>query len=416
MKKDTKYKYVRKTMTWEGRRYEVTGKTELEALEKLAELKVRLKNGDVVMNRETTVDRWFKEWFQLYKAPSGGTKKSLSMYTEKYNSIISPAIGRMKLGDVREANLQRILNSQAGMSFSHVSKLRMILKAMFSRAAASRIISFDPSTQLELPEASKGEHRSLTEEERIALLKVCKTHRYGLLMQIILYAGLRPGEIAALNWGDVDFEKNEIRVHKAQESGSKNIKAPKTSAGFREIPMVPELRERLWAAREAPEEAVVKNTVGKRLDSDSMYRAWKSVRRAMDIEMGATVYRNQIIESVIAPDLTLYCLRHTFCTDLQRASISINIAKELMGHSDISVTANIYTHKDQATLHRNMQKLAALRSAATNSSAHYGVSIWPMGQGLADFGFLPFLISHMSHTFQEAGSPTIVEVNVEKIR
>lgn len=43
MKKDTKYKYVRKTMTWEGRRYEVTGKTELEALEKLAELKVRLK-------------------------------------------------------------------------------------------------------------------------------------------------------------------------------------------------------------------------------------------------------------------------------------------------------------------------------------------------------------------------------------
>ena len=48
MKKDTKYKYVRKTMTWEGRRYEVTGKTELEALEKLAELKVRLKNGDVV--------------------------------------------------------------------------------------------------------------------------------------------------------------------------------------------------------------------------------------------------------------------------------------------------------------------------------------------------------------------------------
>lgn len=159
---------------------------------------------------------------------------------------------------------------------------------------------------------------------------------------------------------------------------------------------------------------MVKNTVGKRLDSDSMYRAWKSVRKAMDIEMGATVYRNQIIESVIAPDLTLYCLRHTFCTDLQRASISINIAKELMGHSDISVTANIYTHKDQATLHRNMQKLAALRSALTNSSAHYGVSIWPMSQGLADFGFLPFLISHMSHTFQEAGSPTIVEVNVEK--
>lgn len=232
MKKDTKYKYVRKTMTWEGRRYEVTGKTELEALEKLAELKVRLKNGDVVMNRETTVDRWFKEWFQLYKAPSGGTKKSLSMYTEKYNSIISPAIGRMKLGDVREANLQRILNSQTGMSFSHVSKLRMILKAMFSRAAASRIISFDPSTQLELPETTKGEHRSLTEEERVALLKVCETHRYGLLMQIILYAGLRPGEIAALNWGDVDFKKTKSECTKPRKAAARISRPPRQVQGY----------------------------------------------------------------------------------------------------------------------------------------------------------------------------------------
>lgn len=59
--------------------------------------------------------------------------------------------------------------------------------------------------------------------------------------------------------------------------------------------------------------------------------------------MGAKVYRNQIIESVVAEDLVPYCLRHTYCTDLQRAGVPLNVAKYLMGHSDISLTANIYT-------------------------------------------------------------------------
>lgn len=73
--------------------------------------------------------------------------------------------------------------------------------------------------------------------------------------------------------------------------------------------------------------------------------------------MGATVYRNQIIRSVVADDLTPYCLRHTFCTDLQKAGVPINVAKELMGHADISTTANIYTHKDMEVLHNGISLL-----------------------------------------------------------
>ena len=73
--------------------------------------------------------------------------------------------------------------------------------------------------------------------------------------------------------------------------------------------------------------------------------------------MGAKVVDGQIVKSVLAPDLTPYCLRHTFCTDLQRAGVPINVAKELMGHANISVTANIYTHRDQKVFHSNMAKL-----------------------------------------------------------
>jgi site-specific recombinase XerD len=82
--------------------------------------------------------------------------------------------------------------------------------------------------------------------------------------------------------------------------------------------------------------------------------------------MGATVYRNQIIKSAVAADLTPYCLRHTYCTDLQNAGVPINVAKYLMGHSNISVTVNIYTHTTEKTL----REAAQFINAATDNMSH----------------------------------------------
>lgn len=77
----------------------------------------------------------------------------------------------------------------------------------------------------------------------------------------------------------------------------------------------------------------------------------------MDIENGAKVYRNQIVESVLAPDLEPYLLRHTFCTDCQAAGVPLNVAKEWMGHSDISVTSKIYTHMVDEVFEQNRKRL-----------------------------------------------------------
>lgn len=351
-------KWIRKTTTWKGKRYEVRALTEEEAIEKLAILKDQLKRG-MKSGRETmTVNDWFAEWLELYKQPAGLTAKSLTMYKEKYNGYIRPRIGPMKLKDVTETHLQRILNDQAGKSFSHVSKLRLVMKAIFSRAHASHLIIWDPSEKLDLPRTTKGIRRSLTEEERAHFLAVAETHRAGLWVLTMLYAGLRPGETAVLQWKDVDFAANELHIHKALESGTDTVKGPKTAAGHRDIPMHPELRKRLLAAKGEPFQPVFTNVNGKPLTANGMQRLWHSFIRAVDLHMGAKTYRSQIVQSVVADDLTAYCLRHTFCTDLQRAGVPINVAKELMGHADIQTTANIYTHKDQTVLHQNVEKLA----------------------------------------------------------
>ena len=351
------YNYVRKTARYNGKKYEATGKTEQEAMTKLAEKLAAAKRGEETIGGSMTVDAWYKQWKATYKDPKGLTPKSLGMYDEKYNGYIKPAIGRMKLKDVKDIHLQRLLNGQAGRSASHVKKIRMVLQEMFRRARQSRLIAYDPAELLELPTVTERRRRSITDKEREAILAVAETHRSGLWVLTMLYTGMRPGETAALTWADVDFERNEIHVHAAKESGSGKIKGPKTSAGVRDIPIHSALLPKLLAARGQPSAPVFPTGSGGRQNENSLRRLWTGFRRALDIYMGAETYRNQIIQSVVAEDLTPYCLRHTFCSDLQRAGVPINVAKELMGHSDIQMTANIYTHKDADTLHRGIALL-----------------------------------------------------------
>lgn len=349
--------YIRKTARYGGKQYQAYGKTELEALTKLAEKLAAAKRGEELISGSMTVDAWYRQWKAAYKDPKGLTKKSLGMYDEKYNGYIKPRIGFMKLRDVKDTHLQKILNEQAGKSQSHVEKLRRVLRELFSRARKSRLIPYDPSEDLELPAYRTGTHRSLTDEERAVLLKVAETHHAGLYILALLYTGMRPGEAAALNWADVDFKNNMIHIHAAVESGSGRIKGPKTEAGVRDLPIHAALLPRLQAARGAPFDPVFTGEGGSRLNSGNQYRLWKSFKRAMDIAMGAEVYRNQIVKSKLAEDLTPYCLRHTFATDCARAGVPLETVRWMLGHADISTTANIYQHRDDATLRAGMALL-----------------------------------------------------------
>ena len=357
----------RKTARWNGKQYEATGRTELEALTRLADKLAAAKRGEEAINGTMTVNAWYKQWKATYKDKKGLTPKSLGMYDEKYNKYIKPAIGHMKLQAVTDVHLQRILNGQAGMSRSHVEKVRRVIREIFRRARLSRLIAYDPSEDLQLPEYREGHRRSLTEDERKTLLAVCEKNRFGLYFLTLLYTGMRPGEAAALNWIDVDFKAGEIHVHAALESGSDKIKGPKTESGVRDIPIHAALLPLLKEAQGKPFDPVFTGASGKRLTRSAMDSMWRACKRAMNLEMGCTTKRNKIEAPKVAPDLTPYCLRHTFCTDLQAAGVPINVAKELMGHSDIEITANIYTHRDAATLHSGIALLDGTAGATAGA-------------------------------------------------
>ena len=78
----------------------------------------------------------------------------------------------MRLASVTDTDIRGILNAQKGMSYAHAQKIRMVLKALFSQAHASRLIMFNPTVKLDLPAVNKGSRRSFTPYEKEVFFKI----------------------------------------------------------------------------------------------------------------------------------------------------------------------------------------------------------------------------------------------------
>jgi integrase len=321
------------------------------ALKNLMEKLSAAKSGITTLNSNTTVKKWIDTWLETYVEPTDITKKTFSDIKGKVEKNIVSELGSLKLKDVKDTHLQRILNANHGKSFSQVDKLRQYMRRIFGQAVKSKLIPYNPAADLVLPKASDKKRRSITPAERAAFLKAAETHRAGLWVKTMLYCGLRPGECIPLQWKDIDFKNKLLRVYKAKERGSNEVKAPKTEAGFRDIPIPDILLVEFKAKKGKPLEYVFTQATSKKCHTESSLRwAWTSFIYHANIAAGAKTYKGGIVKAKLADDLVPYMLRHTYATDLEKAGVPINIAKYLLGHEDITTTANIYTHKDTSVI------------------------------------------------------------------
>lgn len=307
--------------------------------------------GISIKGSQQTVEQWAYQWYQTYKLPTIGISQQRN-YEAILRLHILPSIGHMALGDVRGYHLQDFLNTQAGKSKSQVVKIRGTLVQMFERAEIDRLIEYSPARKLVLPEATEKSRRHLSDEERAALFEVLRTHQANIWVRFMLQCGLRRGETVPLTWGDIDFAHGILTVSKSVEfrSNQPAIKSTKTKAGVRHIPIPPDFFEILQTQkqdrRESENHLILYNQNGSMMTEIKMKNLWHSVCRAWDIQLGATTYRNKIINHMLDPNISPHYLRHTYCTDLRRAGIDLKTAQSLMGHSDIRTTANIYNHFD----------------------------------------------------------------------
>jgi integrase len=321
---------------------DVKAHSQLDLLAKIEKRKKVVDRGDY---SQCTVGQWRERYVEIYKRPKISDRwyKDMKLYSAK----LSP-LDKVLLEKLKPAQLQEILNLQQGKSKSTAKKLYDVIGGMFRQAYRENMIEQDITKSLGLPATKpNGKRRALTARERAAWLAAADKHPKGLFFLIMLYAGLRPGEVRALQWLDINLANGVISVSKAGKEG-RQIGPPKTVAGIRKIPIANELRTHLKP--ESPFAYVCPNEAGKMMTEQNYKNMWKSFHRLLHIELGGELYRNEIKPPCAVPrDLVPYCLRHTFGTDLEKKQVPINIAKVLMGHEDITTTAKIYTHFDEET-------------------------------------------------------------------
>lgn len=326
---------------YKGIMIDLTAPTADELEEKVRRRKNEIDAGLVAgADVPMTVLAWSKRWMSIYKKPNLD-KKSYDTYDANLRLHILPKIGHKKITDVKPADLQEILNEHGSESKSHVGHIKNAMTGMFRDARRNGYITRDPALGLKIPDSAtvKG-HRALTDEEAKYFLRACSESAYGAVFLIEYYAGLRPVEIIKLRRGNID--DNYIHI-----TETKNTKKKAKPAGIRNVPIVDDLKP---AIREAikgkkPEDLLFTTSEGKPLTTAYLAHRFEAIVRWMNIEAGAEVENRKIIKPVIDEDLTQYDLRHTFCTNLERAGVPINVARQLMGHESIEMTARIYTHK-----------------------------------------------------------------------
>lgn len=379
-----KYNYVRETEVYEGKQYEGWGKTKAEARRKLSAKIEAAKRGETGVNDKMLVSAWAATWLKTYNKARvrkpGEPKRRGTMNEATYKSYeqlsrnyIVPVIGKLRMREVTPAHLQGILNDHKDMSFSQVTKLNNTIKGMFRQATIDRIIAYDPSAGLTLPAAKKGKRRSLTPEEKEYFFRAAAKNPHGLLFRFLAATGVRPNELAAIKVGAVDLKQNLVHVTQAVETGSKEISDPKTASGVRytvinttdDKAIIADLKKHI-KGKKADAYLFTKKD-GEMLTRQAFKSYWNSFSRTWDLEMGAEhdsrghIYDPSDLKADgtplypdpndpkkprnghrLSPELCTYCLRHTFGTDMQRGEVPIEVTKYLMGHSDISTTANIY--------------------------------------------------------------------------
>ena len=265
-------------------------------------------------------------YLETYKRPS----VSLKWFNDQntlFERHILPGIGNVPMCEITASEVQNML-SGGRYSSDYTAKIYNLTKQIFFQAYRDGIMPRDISADLKRPKGSpRISGRSLTDEEKRAFFKVIRGHRAESLCRVMYYCGLRTGEARNLRWEDVDLKRKIIHV-----------RGTKTANADRFVPIPDKFMPYLKKHAEKSGFVCIH-------DEQQASRAWRNVKRLMNIEMGAKVYRNELVPPMpIKEPLRLYDLRHTYCTNLEKVGVPINIAARFMGHSDISLTSKIYTH------------------------------------------------------------------------
>lgn len=322
------------------------------------------------------------------------TKKNLkpstkNNYAYMYEQYCKETIGKKKVKDIHFSDVKLFyicLIEKMLLAPSTVDNIHTVLHSVFQLAYRDDIIRKNPAdgAMTEIKKSygkNKGIRNALTKNQTSIFfnyLAASKMYKHWIYLFAVMFGtGMRIGEIAGLRWDDIDFENNVIHVrqqviYRADSNGITRFQVStlKTENSARKIPMMDEVRDAFLEEKEIQEVIgynnatidgysgfVFRNREGNVLQYANVNKAIKRiVEEYNDKEIIAAAKANR--QPILLPVFTCHVIRHTFCTRLCEVESNLKSIQGIMGHADISTTADIYAEATKEMMDKSFEKLS----------------------------------------------------------
>lgn len=358
----------------DGSRKFLYGKTREDVRDKLARAIETVRAGRKIPSDRLTVAAFLDQWLEDSARPKL-KPTTYHSYERLIRTHIKPALGARPLARLAASDVQTWLNetSAAGLSPRTCQYLHAILRAALNRARKWQLIGENVALLVDPPRGAKPEIHPLSPADAAAFLAASSGHLYEHLYAFLLASGLRLGEALALRWEDVDMDARQLRVRHTLERLPRTpwrLAEPKSASGRRAVPLIGPALVALRAqrARQAEQRLglgpdwhdfgfVFTSTVGTPLDGPNVYHHFKAILSKLATGRylaagephgpGRPALARWLLEQPDGRHLLdhrLHDLRHSTATYLLAAGVPARVVMELLGHSQISLTLNTYSH------------------------------------------------------------------------
>ena len=353
-----------------GKRHSIYAKTLDELREKEIDVLRDALDGIRADKKDLTINDLYFRWGQLKKGLKANTFHN---YQYMYKQFVEPDFGEMHIVDLKRSDVRAFYNHLADaqhLKVNTIDSIHTVLHQVLELGVEDEYLRYNPSDNAlkELKRAHNNDsekRKALTVPESDLfenfLAQEGQYHRWYPIFTVMLWTGMRVGEITGLRWCDIDLEEETINVNHTlvyfDKGGSERcgfaVNTPKTKAGERTIPMLPKVKEAFMMEKAYQEEIGLKcnvvvdgyinfvfiNRFGGVQHQGTLNKALRRIIRDCNYE----VLDKGKEDPVLLPKFSNHSLRHTFTTRMCEAGVNIKAMQDILGHADAETTLQIYT-------------------------------------------------------------------------
>lgn len=351
------------------------GKTRKEVSEKVNQALSDIKNHNCIESSKMLLSEWLSHWLSTYALHD--LRQSTYISYETYiRGHILPLLGNIPLSKLEPSRIQEFYNfklqkgrldGKGGLDPKTIKNLHNMLHKALEQAVQLNLIPRNPCNATTLPKKRKKEVRILTIQEQRQLQEAVKGERLGIGIILDLYTGLRLGELLGLTWENVDLKRGRLSVRqtvnrlKSFDSNSNYstriyIGEPKTEKSKRVIPLLDEIIKML-EEHQKRQQIERQNSMG--IYQDSGFVLCNEIGEPLDPKTYQDFFKRMLKKAGLR-DINFHALRHTFATRSLEKGIPAKTVSELLGHSSITITLDLYTHVTDELKTEAIEKLKDL--------------------------------------------------------